>query len=104
MDSRPSWQEQEINRRLEEESRERRKDAEEGKGGLLHPMYSGLTLRWFAFMEELGKPLSCRKSLLKDPMSPKNARKLIPSLFIASFDGDSRNISFSLKITTKMII
>ena len=63
MDPRPSWQEQEINRRLEEESRERRKEAEEGKGGVLHPMYSGLTLRWFAFMEELGKALVLQEIL-----------------------------------------
>ncbi|XP_063962374.1 KICSTOR complex protein SZT2-like isoform X2 [Lytechinus pictus] len=66
-----SWQIIEMERRIEEEAKEHRREAEEGRRGILHPMYSGLALQWFPFMEELETPsvkvltarLSCRFSL-----------------------------------------
>eukprot|EP00057_Strongylocentrotus_purpuratus_P010158 XP_011664632.1 PREDICTED: protein SZT2 [Strongylocentrotus purpuratus] len=71
VEGKTSWQIIEMERRQEEEARERSREAEEGKRGILHPMYSGLALRWFPFMEELDAPsvkvlsarLSCRFSL-----------------------------------------
>ncbi|XP_071484492.1 KICSTOR complex protein SZT2-like [Diadema antillarum] len=55
-EGRTSWQIQEMDRRLEEEMRERRQEAEEGKAGTLHPTYSGLALRWFQFLADLDTP------------------------------------------------
>ena len=51
----PGWQAQELERRQDEAMRERQREAEEGKIGVLHHFFQDVAHTWMDFEHSLGK-------------------------------------------------
>ncbi|XP_038066591.1 KICSTOR complex protein SZT2-like [Patiria miniata] len=52
----PGWQAQELERRQDEAMRQRQRDAEEGKVGVLHPFFRSVGFTWMDFEHSLDVP------------------------------------------------